>query len=726
MSYMIRGSDYLTAHKDFRLVGRDADLQRLTAILLRDKSSSVMLVGPGGVGLTALCLGLQASKEDPDAPFDVINKRFFWLDTDGLFSSGTTDQITDNFNNMISELNRTPDSVLIIQDTRDFIEAARANGLGNFINALNNAVKKDKTQVILETRDDDLDVVLKAHSDFRERYTLIDMGEPAREALREIVTNSVKGLSAHHGIKISEGAIEAAIELTSKYRTRDMGLSRAQPERTMTLIDRALATYRLNAHRQHPGHAALVAGLGERVDSAEAQAEIAALQTEFLASQAQVKKLYRLQREGETAILEIEAQIDTVKQEEASRAQSNDVPAPSERARMFSSMTGRGGFESPAVNELRAKITAFEGVVADNRKQYEALTTHINAQLEVTRDIVVEQFSCISGISASKLNQDERKKLKGLEEGLAAKVFGQDTAIRKLANAIKVAKVGKRTGGEPIASLLFMGPSGVGKTELAKVLTQQLLDDAGALTRFDMSEFMEKHAVAKLIGAPPGYEGFEAGGILTNAMRKNPVRVLLFDEIEKAHPDVFNIFLQILSDSRLTDNVGRVVSFDDAVIIMTTNIGQDAFLDTTLSDDDAEAVAMGELERTYRAELLNRFAGRENIVCFRRLGLDSVGKIVRRTAGELTEKYAGNGIAFELPDAAIADFCRDKYVPATGARGLPGYIKANLEPVLADLALDRPDFKGTVTVGYNTDHHAFETLIVDDQETDDVRERSAA
>lgn len=729
MSYIIKGSDYLASKKDFRLVGRDADLERLTAVLLRDKSSSVILVGPGGVGCTALCMGLQASKEDPDAPFDVINKRLFWLDTDGLFSSGTTEQITDNFNKIIAVLNRTPDSILIIEDARDFIDASRANGLGNFINSLCNAVKKDKTQVILETRDEDLDVVLKAHSDMRERYTMIDIAEPVREALREIVQSCARSLVEHHGIRITDGAMEAAIELTSKYRSRDVGVSRAQPERTTALLDRTLSAYRLSAHKQPPGLPALVAKLGATIDTPEGQAEVAALYASFADSQAKIKELYALQRKGEASILELEQSIEVIQKEEQERPKVPEISGSSVepvRIRTLSALATRGGFESPRVVEIRERIRNFQAAVDENRERYLVLANEINQSLEVTREAVVAQFSEISGIPASKLNQDERKKLRCLEANMLSRVFGQDVAVQKLANAIKVAKVGRRSSGEPVASFLFMGPSGVGKTELAKVLTANLLDDESALTRFDMSEYMEKHAVAKMIGAPPGYEGFEAGGILTNAMRKNPVRVLLFDEIEKAHPDVFNIFLQILSDSRLTDNVGRVVSFDDAVIIMTTNIGQADFLNPNLTEDDAEQAAKMELDKTYRPELLNRFAGRENIVCFRRLGLDSVGKIVRREITRVGDRYASSGLRLSISDETIVDFCRDRYEPAVGARGLPGYIKANLEPVLAEIVLENPDFEGQVTMTYDLDFHRFHASVETDKEAACERERSVA
>ncbi len=255
-----------------------------------------------------------------------------------------------------------------------------------------------------------------------------------------------------------------------------------------------------------------------------------------------------------------------------------------------------------------------------------------------------------------------------------------------------------------------MGPSGVGKTEVSKALAAELLDSEAALTRFDMSEYMEKHAVAKLIGAPPGYEGFDVGGILTNAMRKNPYRVLLFDEIEKAHPDVFNVFLQILSDGRLTDNVGRTVSFEDAILIFTTNIGQPAFLNPDLSPEMAQLEAMKELNATYRPEFLNRFAGRENILCFVRLEMPSIERIIRREIDKINTKYYDDNISVAMNDASLNAFCVDRYDPTVGARGLPGYIKANLEPIIANKLLNSNDnHKSLANVQYT--NKAFQVSI---------------
>ena len=256
--FLIRGSDYLEQTPNFSLVGREDTRQKLTAILMRKSANSVLLVGPGGVGCSAICKGLQKSKENPDSPFDIVSKRFFWLDSDGLFSSGDPNRINNSFEKTIKRLSRTPNTVLILDDMRDFIDAARNNGCTNLINWLMRAIRQGKFQVIMETRDEDLETVLKCHSDMKERYTVLDIREPEPDVLRVIVKAAAEiQLRPHHKIRISEEAVDTAIEVTSKYRVHDRGLSRAQPERSITLLDRALTSYRLQAHAADPNLQAL-------------------------------------------------------------------------------------------------------------------------------------------------------------------------------------------------------------------------------------------------------------------------------------------------------------------------------------------------------------------------------------------------------------------------------------------------------------------------------------
>jgi ATP-dependent Clp protease ATP-binding subunit ClpB len=717
-SYLIRGADYLANYPDFQLVGRDADLRKLSSILIRKEANSTLLVGPEGVGTTALCLGLQASKSDPDAPFDIVSKRLHWLDTDGLFSSGDGQKINEFFQKAMDELSQTPDSILIIEDTRDFIEGSRKSGNDHFINAITMAVKAQKTQVILEVRDGDLDQVLKWHSDLRESYTLLDLEEPVGDDLKRIVEGVSASLTKHHGIPVSADALQAAIDLTSKYRTDDGVLPVAQPKRSLALLDRALSTYRLEAHKNPPGLSALQQMLA-RAESAEAtqsvQGEIDALLKEWNARQTEIKRLYGEQRKGEINIIELKDElVETQKKEEARRAQpkedgksEQEQQAP-RRIGLFTKAAAMGGFDSEEVASLKTRIGQFETELESNRDAFRKLTEEINKDLQLSRPIVVAEFSRISGISANKLDEDERAILRNLDATLRTDVFGQDESILKVSNAIKVARVGRRNRSKPQASFMFLGPSGVGKTQVAKSIAKALKGDEKAMLRLDMSEYMEKHAVAKLIGAPPGYEGFEAGGILTNAMRKDRNRIILFDEIEKAHPDVFNILLQVLDDGRLTDNIGRVVSFDEAIIICTTNTGQPHFLDQSLSFEEAERRALKDLDETYRAEFLNRFNGRQNILCFNRLGLDSIEKIVQRELRDLDAAYTAEGVSSEISKEAIKSFCADHYDPRVGARGLPGYIQSNLEPIIVDRILDLPNSHGVFKIDYNKANRIFD------------------
>jgi ATP-dependent Clp protease ATP-binding subunit ClpB len=713
-NHLISGSDYLAKYPGFKLIGRTEELRKLSSILVRKRANSVLLVGPAGVGTTALTLGLQALKLDPNAPFDIVEKRLYWLDTDSLFSDPTTTRA--DFDRLMRHLATTPDSVLLIEDTRDFIDAARVSNNAHFINAITAAVKTQKTQVILETRDQDLEAVLKWHSDIRESYTLMDLPEPSREFLPAIIDGIAEGLTAHHRIRISQGARDTALALTTKYPT-DENLSRAQPDRTVSLLDRALSSYRLQAHKGTPRITALEASLkgASDADRPSIQAELTAAVRDWATKQEQIKALYRSQREGEKAILNLETERANVVAEETEaqrkleEAKANGTYVEPERTgqiRGFAAAFKSMG-ESPKVAEISEKIRLFQGEIKKNKDRFEAITAEINADLELVAADVTAEFSRITGISSDKLNEDDKAILRRMDDDLKAFVFGQDDPIRRVSNAIKVAKVGKRNGAKPVASFLFMGPSGVGKTEVAKRLALSLLGDIKALTRFDMSEYMEKHSVAKLIGAPPGYELAEAGGILTNAMRKNRRRVILFDEIEKAHPDVFNILLQVLDDGRLTDNLGRLAEFDEAIIICTTNVGQPHYLNKEIPFDEAHALSMQDLADQYRPEFLNRFAGRENIIGFNRLGLDSIERIVRREIVSLDRAYHDKGIRTLFDDTNLKAFCEQRYDPVMGARGLPGIIQSGLEPMIVDRILSGQDTHGTLEVRYDPSRRSF-------------------
>ena len=716
-SFFISGRDYLAQFKKFELVGRDDILAKLTAILMRKSANSVLMVGAGGVGCSAICLGIQASKEKQGTPFDIVSKRFFWMDSDLLFSSGDSNKINAEFDKMLRTLSRTPNSALIIDDMRDFIDAARNNGCTNLINALMHAVKRKNFQMIMEARDEDLQTVLSCHSDMKEGFTLLDVDEPNEELLGKIIqTISNTRLVSHHKIPISEEAIDTAIDITSKYRVRDIGLSRAQPERTLTLLDRALTAYRLKAHASDPRLESLQDQLNnveieyKKNQSQELKDQIDSLKQKintiakvWLDRQEKIKQFDSEVRDGETAIRNLETDIEEQQAIETER--DSDIEKPSITEKSFTSFSSRAagaGYDSEEITELKKQIKQYQEEIDINREKFSKLTAEINEKLQLTKEHVLMEFSEISGIPVNKLTQDERAKLLNLDANLNNRVYGQEEAVEKLSNQIRVARAGLQSPNKPQASFMFLGPSGVGKTELAKALTTELFDDERSLLRFDMSEYMEKHAVAKLIGSPPGYEGYEAGGILTNEMRKNPRRIILFDEIEKAHSDIFNVFLQILDDARLTDNRGLTVSFRDATILMTTNIGTQYFL----SEEDfdiANSKAMEDLESEYRPEFLARFNGKRNIVCFKTLQLPVIEKIATRDIERLNEmvKSSSPEIDIKFDHNALVSMCRDHYEPVNGARGITGYIEGVIKPEIANTVLFDQNATGTIVIDYD-------------------------
>jgi ATP-dependent Clp protease ATP-binding subunit ClpB len=683
----------LASRPGFKLVGRDEALKRLTAILIRSHANSVLLFGPGGVGCSSLVLGLQALKAEPQAPFDIVRKRFFWVDTDCLFSLQDDSQIGTEFGNILGRMSRTPDSVLVISDAKVFIESARNTGNTHFINALILAIKQNVTQVILEGRDDDLELVFRCHPHIQEAFTMMELAEPDAEALRAMVRFGAERLTLDHGIRIEADAAQTAIELTNNYRADSHGMNRAQPERSVTLLDRALASYRLDAHEKPPHLAQIESRIAtaKGSDAGPLADQLRKATEEWQQAQSQLRAANRRQRDGEEELAKIDWEIADLGKHETD--QRTTLPE-----RSFNLMASKGGFKSADMQALEAKREALSRIVEEAKAAFATSAKAINDQLVLTRDLVLIEFSRITGIPASKLNEDERVKLLRLEQELNDSIFDQPTAIAKISNGIKVAKRGRRNRNAPVA-FMCLGPSGVGKTETWKQVARLLGLD---LLRFDMSEYMEKHAVAKLIGAPPGYEGFDAGGILTNSMRKNPRRVCLFDEIEKGHPGVFDVFMQVLSDGRLTDSLGRTVDFGNAYIGFTTNIGQSHFLDLSLSDEQAEALAVEELKKTYRSEFLNRFAGRQNILCYRRLSLGAIERIVTREINSINENYGEQGITVKITPQDVKAFCEAKYDPTSGARGLPGYIQAHLEPIIVNSLLEHPERRGVVNFRYDS------------------------
>ena len=742
--YLIRGSDYLAKHPGFQAVGREAELKQVSNILMRKDSNNVLLTGLPGVGISSITMGLQASKDDLNSPSDIVGKRFYWLDTDALFASGDPAKVNEGFQKAIATLSRAPDTVLVIDDFKDFLDGCRNTGANNVINALMREVRMNSAfQAIFEVRDTDLPEALKCHSDMKDIFTLMEVKEPARPALEQMVDAGCKDLEDHHKIKITDDAKKTAIDLTSKYFIRE--LDSAQPKRAFMLIEGALTELRHNAHT-HPMWRDAVEERIKGIDAAlggkasedlkdksanelqamklEAQQEITEINANWEAAQKKLRDLYADQRKAEEEIRVLDVEIEeerkknaeAAKQLEKDKAKEEESKAPTTtRALQFN--LAKSGFKGTVEQQLVDQRKEWDKLARTNRAEFDSLTLKMNEGIELKAENILQEFSRLSGVPVSRLGQDETTKLLALEDTLKKRVFGQDEPVSAVSKSVRRGRTGLKKANKPIGSFLFLGPSGVGKTELAKALAEALFGDQSSLKVYNMSEFQEKHSVSTLIGSPPGYEGYADGGILTNNMRRQPYCVNVFDEIEKGCREIFDIFLQILDEGMLTDRRGLTSSFSNSINIMTSNIGAEYFLDPNLSFEEAKKKALAVLWNPdkenggsgYRPEFLNRFTG---IFCFNRLGQPEIIKICDKTFAEVNGWIAEKGIKVAMDQADKEAMCKDQYLPRGGARSIMTYIENNITSDVSDEILRHPNEQGTLKVTYDKDKQAAKTNFV--------------
>jgi ATP-dependent Clp protease ATP-binding subunit ClpB len=712
---LTRGSEMLARRKGFKLVGRDTEISELSAALMKLRRRNVVVTGRGGVGISAIVLGLQASKQDYTTPVDIVGKRFFWLNTDALFESGNNQVINEAFTRARETLSASHSAVLVVEDASDFIKFTTMNGCSNLVNGLMGDLKANRYQAILETSDEGLADLLKCDGDLLENCTLYEVKEPDPQNLRLIVREVRTILEAHHGVGISEGAVEAAVALTEKYKLTEL---RAQPDAAITLLDLSMTNFCRQAHIA-PHHIELLKeklkSLGEKGAGAdEVRSQLTKAQDEWNERQRQVRALYQEMSDGEEQIRVLEDEAHVLNEAHAQRVsdlQSNRASAgysPSDESgdpmAMYSSS------DTPEVIEIRRRIDKMKALVASATEEYAKKVAEVYKGLSVEESHVLRSFSALSGIPVDKLTENERVKLRNLEEVLSRRVVGQGEPTSEVAKAVKRARLGLKLPNKPAGTFMFLGPSGVGKTELAKALAEAL---SVPLLRFDMSEYMEKHAVAKLIGAPPGYEGYEHGGILTNQVRRNPYSVVLFDEIEKAHGDVFNLMLQLLDDARLTDSRGLTASFKDTIVIMTTNIGTPNFLDETISFEEAKKLALADLRSQYRPEFLGRFGG--NIYSFQRLGVEVLEAIAVKELARINTLIKEQGIRLVMDSVEMRKMVGGVYVAREGARSILGYMDRNITSSIADLVLSDASAHGDLRVSFDPATRAI-ALVTQDRE----------
>ncbi|WP_434043693.1 MULTISPECIES: ATP-dependent Clp protease ATP-binding subunit [Sorangium] len=660
------------------VIGRDVEARRLLQILERRFKNHPLIVGEPGVGKTALIRGLADRIAHGDVPTNLAGAHLYELDTGALVAGAKLrGEIEQRLKVLVDRLRGEQDaeSILVVEDLDAlFGQGVQGAGVGELLKPL---LSRGEIRIIATTTPEGVRKINERDPGIIRRFSTITLEAPSIDQATEILRGIATKYEAHHRVRVGESAIASAVALAKRYIS-----DRALPDTAVDLLDETSARKRVEVD----GVPAELDALSRRVDALRAQ--IAALADDD--DKLSVQTRGRLEAE----LAEIEPKASSMRTRNASRrgviaacqsirrelVAATDALKAAQRDKAFAKI---GELEHVTIPEIKRRLQA-----AEEAAQREGVAPTSNV---VSESDVAATLNDWTGIPVAKMLEGEAEKLLKMEERLAQRVVGQDEAVRAIAKAVRRGRVGLRDPGKPIGSFLFLGPSGVGKTELAKALAEFLFDDEQALTRMDMSEFMERHMAQRLIGAPPGYADSEQGGFLTEAARRRPYSVLLFDEVEKAHADVFNLLLQILDDGRLTDGRGRLADFSNTVVIMTSNIGSKRVLDTEAklwsTEDGREAirdVLLEELRGFFRPEFLNRI---DDIVVFKALSKEDLRGIVDIQLRRLEQLLTDKDIRLALTDAAKARLVDLGYEPSLGARPLKRAILRELQNPLAETIL---------------------------------------
>ena len=686
------GEDLVEKAKNQKLdpvIGRDMEIRNIIRILSRKTKNNPVLIGEPGVGKTAAIEGLAQRIVAGDVPEGLKNKKIFALDMGALVAGAKyRGEFEERLKAVLEEVKKSEGQIiLVIDELHLIVGAGKTDGAMDAGNMLKPMLARGELHCIGATTLDEYRQYIEKDAALARRFQPVMVNEPTVEDTISILRGLKERYEVFHGVKITDSALVAAATLSHRYIT-----DRFLPDKAIDLVDEACALIKteldsmpteLDEQRRKIMQLEIEeSALKKETDNlskerlADLQKELAELRDTFNTQKAQwdnekhsVEKLQKLREQIE----DINKQIQKAKQnydlEKAAELQYGELP------------------------KLQQQLEVEEKQVKESDRSlvHEA----------VTDDEIARIISRWTGIPVTKLTEGERTKLLGLEDELHKRVVGQDEGVRLVTDAILRSKAGIKDPTKPIGSFLFLGPTGVGKTELAKTLAATLFDDEQNMVRIDMSEYMEKYSVSRLIGAPPGYVGYEEGGQLTEAVRRKPYSVVLFDEIEKAHPDVFNVLLQVLDDGRITDSQGRTVDFKNTILIMTSNIGSPYLLDGIDEKGDikpeAQEQVMNDLRGHFRPEFLNRL---DEIIMFKPLTKDNVGKIVDLMVKELSDRLADQELSLELTDAAKQMVVDNGYDPVYGARPLKRYLQNYVETLTAKKIL-------------SGDVHAGDTIVLD-------------
>ncbi len=651
------------------VVGRDDEIRRVIQVLSRRTKNNPVLIGEPGVGKTAIAEGLAQRIVANDVPDSLKDKRVLALDIGALVAgSKYRGEFEDRLKAVLKEIQGSTGAVvLFIDELHTLVGAGNAEGAVDAANLLKPALARGELKAVGATTLNEYHKYIEKDAALERRFQPIYVGEPSVEDTIAILRGLRERYEVHHGVRIRDSALVAAAHLSNRYIA-----DRFLPDKAIDLVDEAASHLRVEMD-----------SLPEELDELERRRLQWEIERQALSKEDDRESSQRLER-VQQELAELGERRDALmtrwEREKSLVKRVGDLKAAIEDARTHEAQAEREGDLAKAA-ELRY------GTLLSLQKEMQAAQTEVE-QLEASgrllrEEVDEEDIAAVvakwTGVPVHRLLEGERQKLTQMEERLGQRVVGQREAISAVANAVRRARTGLSDPKRPLGSFLFLGPTGVGKTELAKALAEFLFDDENALVRIDMSEYMERHAVARLVGAPPGYVGYEEGGQLTEAVRRRPYSVILLDEMEKAHPEVFNILLQTLDDGRLTDGQGRVVDFRNTVMIMTSNLGSDTILEES-DHTRRQALVHALLRETFRPEFLNRI---DEVVIFLRLTAEELGQIVRLQLKDLTERLKEHRVKLEVTDAALRYLGERGYDPQFGARPLKRLIQRAVQDSLA-------------------------------------------
>jgi ATP-dependent Clp protease ATP-binding subunit ClpB len=656
------------------VIGRDEEIRRTIQVLSRRTKNNPVLIGEPGVGKTAIVEGLAHRIVAGDVPESLKDKKVLSLDMGALIAGAKyRGEFEERLKAVLSEIQAAEGQIILfIDEMHTLVGAGKADGAMDASNLLKPALARGELHCVGATTLDEYRKHVEKDAALARRFQPVYVPEPTVEDTISILRGLKEKYELHHGVRISDAALVTAAMLSNRYIT-----DRFLPDKAIDLVDEAAARLRMQVDSKP-----------EALDELDRRLMQLKIEREALKKESDTASKDRLAK-LEKEIVNLEEQANALSgrwQEEKAKLagaqklkeQLDQARIELEQAQRKGDLTRAGELAYGVIPDLEAKLKKMEE---------EETKGGVMAQEVVTPDLIAQVVSRWTGIRVDKMLEGEREKLLRMETQIAKRVVGQEEAVQAVSTAVRRSRAGLQDPNRPIGSFMFLGPTGVGKTELSRALAEFLFDDEHAMIRIDMSEYMEKHSVARLIGAPPGYVGYEEGGALTEAVRRRPYQVILFDEIEKAHPDVFNVLLQVLDDGRLTDGQGRTVDFRNTLIIMTSNLGYE-YLVNQKEGEDSDAVreqVMAVVQAHFRPEFLNRV---DEIILFHRLKREHMGKIVDIQMQRLAKLLLDRKITLELDDAAKEWLGKKGYDPAYGARPLKRVIQKYVQDPLAEMLLE--------------------------------------